>query len=93
MALREFTARCAREDPALAGAIRLSTGCGRLLARLLLGTWSRTPTTWDPGALPRPLYASQAVTGYKLAGPTCVNCNFNVPLTLRLPSYQVKYIQ
>lgn len=76
MALREFTACCAREAPAAAGAARPPAGCGRLTARPLFGPWSRTPTEWDPGALPRPLHAIQAGPGYQLAGSHRTNWPF-----------------
>ena len=59
MALREFTGRCAREDPAIAADARLPTDCGRQLDRLLLGTWSLTPTEWDPVRCPAPYMPSK----------------------------------
>lgn len=64
-------ARCAREDPALAGgARRAPPEYVRLLARLLLGTWSRTPTRWDPVRRPPPIRHPDWNELDQLAGPT-----------------------
>src|SRR5215469_5662612 len=59
----------AREDPALAGGARPPAACGRLLARLPLGAWSRTPHRVETVRCP-PLCGIQAWTSYKLAGLT-----------------------
>jgi len=64
-------ARCAREDLALAGgARRAPLDCVCLLAQLLLGTWSRTPTGWDLVRRPSPIRHPDWNELDQLAGPT-----------------------
>lgn len=86
-------ARCAREDPALAGGARRAPhDCVCLLAWLLLGTWSRTPPGGTRCAA-RPYTPSRLERAGSARRSHRLNWHFNIVLPLGPGSRVVVFVQ